>query len=231
MAAARGSMNGPADYEVKMPNSMPPQKPSHSPTNPETARTNRYILVAVLAVVALVTIYLIKTNLEPPKVTQGQTSAEEEQSSENGGSPATMQDVAMHAEHIKGILAKDSTNYDAWVALGNLYFDDQKPAEAIAYYEGALKLRSGDPNVMTDLATMKRALGKPSEAVDLLKQVVAKDSTMGQAWFNLGVIYSFDLNNSKDAIAAWKRYLNLDPLSQHAQAVQKVIDSLERTLK
>ena len=214
-----------------MPDKTPPQMPAHRPSNPETARTNRYILIAVLAVVALVTIYLIKTNLEPPKETQGQTSAEEEQSSQDGGSPAMMQDVAMQAEHIKGILAKDSTNYDAWVALGNLYFDDQKPAEAIRYYEGALKLRSGDPSVITDLATMKRSAGKPDEAVSLLKQVVLKDSTMSQAWFNLGVIYSFDLNNSKDAIAAWKRYLDLDPLSQHAQAVQQAIDSLERALK
>jgi cytochrome c-type biogenesis protein CcmH/NrfG len=224
-------MNGPADYEVKMPDSMPPQKLAQRPSNREAVRTNRYILIAVLALVALVAIYLIRTNLEPPKETQGQTSAEGEQSSQDDGSPAMMQDVAMQAEHIKGILAKDSTNYDAWVALGNLYFDDQKPAEAVQYYEGALRLRAGDANIMTDLATMKRALGKSGEAVEILKQVLAKDSTMGQAWFNLGVMYSFDLNNSKDAIAAWKRYLNLDPLSQHAQAVQKAIDSLERTLK
>jgi tetratricopeptide (TPR) repeat protein len=78
---------------------------------------------------------------------------------------------------------------------------------------------------------MKRALGKFDEAVEILKHVVAKDSTMGQAWFNLGVIYSFDLKNQKDAIAAWKRYLDLNPMSEHAQAVQKAIDSLERALK
>jgi cytochrome c-type biogenesis protein CcmH/NrfG len=214
-----------------MPDPRQRQSPADDPKDTETARTNRYILIAVLAVVALVTIYLIKTNLEPPKETQGRSPSGEEQSPQDAASPTMMEDVAMQVEHIKAILARDSSNYDAWVALGNLYFDDQKPAEAIQYYEGALKLKSGDANVLTDLATMKRALGKSDEAIEILKQVVAKDSTMGQAWFNLGVIYSFDFKNQKDAITAWKRYLDLNPMSEHAQAVQKAIDSLERTLK
>ncbi len=207
-----------------------PQSPPNAGKSPETVRTNRYVLIAVLAVVVLVTIYLIKTNLEPPK-DGGQMEADNGRIPNDTGAVAMMQDVNMQADHIKGILAKDSTNYDAWVALGNLYFDAQKPVEAIQYYEGALRLKSGDPSVMTDLATMKRATGDGAGAVDLLKQVVAKDSTMAQAWFNLGVIYSFDMNNSKDAIAAWKRYLDLNPMSEHAQAVQKAIDSLERTMK
>jgi len=213
-----------------MPDPKRPQAPMDGPKDADAAPTNRYILIAVVAVVALVTIYLIKTNLEPPKGTQNQAASGEEQPPADAMS-ATMQDVAHQIEHIKSILAKDSSNYDAWVALGNLYFDAQKAGEAIPYYEGALKLKPGDANVLTDLATMKRATGKSDEAVALLKQVVAKDSTMVQAWFNLGVIYSFDLKNQKAAITAWKRYLDLNPMSEHAQAVQKAIDSMERMLK
>lgn len=210
--------------------------PKHDPTSsqdakePQNAHSNRYVLIAALAAVALVTVYLIKTNLEPPKAPQNQAQIGAEQPPSDSAT-AMMQDVEQQIGHIKGILAKDTTNYDAWVALGNIYFDANKPEEAIPYYEGALRLKPDDAGVLTDMATMKRALGKSDEAVALLKKVVAKDSTMGQAWFNLGVIYSFDLKNQKDAIAAWKRYLDLNPMSEHAQAVQKAIDSLERTLK
>jgi cytochrome c-type biogenesis protein CcmH/NrfG len=213
-----------------MPEAKKKSDKERTGSNTGTPNTNRYILIAVLAVVVLVTIYLIRTNLEPPEG-QAPSSANNGRIPVDTGSSAMMQDVTQQAEHIKAILAKDSTNVDAWVALGNLYFDDQKPDQAIQYYEGALRLKPGDPNVMTDLATMKRAVGQADEAVKLLEQVVAKDSTLGQAWFNLGVIYSFDLNDAKHAIAAWKRYLDLDPLSQHAHAVQEAIDSLERTLK
>lgn len=213
-----------------MPESRTNDSPKLGGKNPETVHSNRYVLIAVLAVVVLVTIYLIKTNLEPPRG-DGQMQADNGRIPNDTGSAAMMQDVNMQADHIKGILARDSSNYDAWVALGNLYFDNQTPTEAIRYYEGALKLKPGDPSVMTDLATMKRATGKSAEAIELLRQVVSKDSTMSQAWFNLGVIYSFDLNYSEDAIAAWKRYLDLNPMSEHAQAVQRAIDSLERTMK
>lgn len=210
--------------------------PMHDPTSsqdakePEATRSNRYVLIAALAAVALVAVYLIKTNLEPPKAPPDQTQSGEAQPPSDSAT-AMMQDIEQQVAHIKGILAKDTLNYDAWVALGNIYFDANKPDEAVPYYEGALRIKPGDAGVLTDLATMKRAQGKPNDAVALLKKVVAKDSTMGQAWFNLGVIYSFDLKNQKDAIAAWKRYLDLNPMSEHAQAVQKAIDSLERTLK
>ena len=138
-----------------------------------------------------------------------------------------MPDLASQIEHIQQILAQDSSNYDAWVALGNLYFDSDMPEEAVEHYEGALAIRSGDLNVMTDLATMKRAVGEPEQAIEILKGVVATDSTHSQAWFNMGVIYSLDLKDSKGAVSAWKRFVAVTPESPHLDAVRKEIERIE----
>lgn len=203
-------------------------------TSPSSFPANRYILIAVLALVAVVTIVLLKSNMERPKSAEDRISGTGESADMGGpmdsGSASIMADVARQVGHIKDILAKDSTNVDAWVALGNLYFDARMPEDAVKYYEGALRFKPGDVNIMTDLATMKRELKQPGDAIELLKKVVATDSTMAQAWFNMGVIYSFDLGLQKEAIGAWKHFLALNPASEHSEAVQHVIDSLERIL-
>lgn len=195
-------------------------------TPPQPPANNRFVLLAVLAFVALVTVFLLKRNMEPPPADQAQQSVPQSQAEAQQAMP----DMTHQVEHIKGILAQDSTNYDAWVALGNLYFDANKPAEAIAHYEQALAIRSGDVNVLTDLATMERAAGDPQKAISILNQVVKEDSTFGQAWFNMGVIYSLDLKDNRSAVAAWKKFVALNPDSPHLDAVQKEIDRLEREL-
>jgi len=194
---------------------------------PQSAPNNRFVLLAVLAFVALVTVFLLKKNMEPPKNAQMDDQSQQSAPTSQSEAEQAMPDMMHQVEHIKEILAQDSTNYDAWVALGNLYFDANQPTEAIEHYEHAIAIRSGDINVLTDLATMERAAGDPKKAIEILKQVVADDPTFGQAWFNMGVIYSLDLKDNKNAVAAWKRFVATSPESPHIDAVQKEIDRLE----
>jgi len=195
---------------------------SHAP------RHNRPFMIAVLALVIVVTIYIVKTNIEQPAASSNATGQEP-------FDPEQMQaefiENAQHQiAHISDILAQDSSNFDAWVALGNLYFDIDDAAGAIAHYTAALALQPDNLNVKTDLATMERAAGHPERAISLLNEVVVADSTAKQAWFNLGVIYSFDLNDSRNAIAAWKRFIQLNPQSEHSEPVLREIERLEAEL-
>lgn len=188
---------------------------------------NRYLLVAILAFVALVTVLLLKQNMEPPAEQAGggqptQTGRPDQEQARQ----MAMEQIA----HVADILARDSSDFDAWSALGNLYFDINMPAEAIEHYEGALRLRPNDTHVLTDLATMKREAGQAKDAVEILQKVVSLDSTLEQAWFNLGVIYSFDLDDQRAAMDAWKRFLALNPDSPHTDAVRQEIERIEREL-
>lgn len=194
---------------------------------PQTTPHNRFVLLSVLAFVALVTVFLLKKNMEPPKTAPADDQTQQSVPTSQSEAEQAMPDMMHQVEHIKDILAKDSSNYDAWVALGNIYFDANKPDEAIDNYQHALAIRSGDINVLTDLATMERAAGNPQKAIEILDQVLKADSTFGQAWFNMGVIYSLDLKDNKNAVSAWKRFIATTPDSPHLDAVRKEIERIE----
>jgi cytochrome c-type biogenesis protein CcmH/NrfG len=199
---------------------------------PVGASTNRYMLLAVIAVAVVAAVYLLKANMEPRRTGLADSGADAVDSGSAGGGMVTdsavMQDIMQQVAHVRTILAKDSADFDAWVALGNLFFDVHMSAEAIIHYRRALALHPGDLNVMTDLATMEREAGHPAEAVEILKRVIAVDSTHPQSWFNLGVIYSFDLQDPKSAVAAWRRFLALSPPSEHTEVIRKEIERLEK---
>lgn len=209
------------------------KRESHEPS---PASSNRYILLAALAFAAVITIYIVKTNLEPPKTADVEATQEANSRIPDGAqteatTPEAQREQLLHQiEHIKEILAKDSSNYDAWTALGNMYFDANMPAESIEHYRRALAIRPDDIHVLTDLATMLRASGRADTAVTVLQHVVQLDSTLTQAWFNLGVIQSFDLNNQREALIAWKKFIALSPVSEHTEAVKKEIERLEKEL-
>jgi cytochrome c-type biogenesis protein CcmH/NrfG len=200
--------------------------------NESHSSSNRYILIAALAFAAVVAIYIIKTNMEPPKTEQVAATQDANSRMPDGmvDTAAAREQLLHQIEHIQEILKKDSTNFDAWAALGNMYFDANMPEDAITHYRRALELRPDDLHVLTDMATMLRAVGRSDTAVVVLRHVVAIDSTLSQAWFNLGVMQSFDLKNHREALEAWKRFLALSPPSEHTEAVQEEIKRLEKEL-
>jgi cytochrome c-type biogenesis protein CcmH/NrfG len=208
-----------------------PQEHDHAP-----GASNRYILIAALAFAAVVTIYIAKTNLDTPKSEEVAATQDINSRIPDGAGAAAMspeaqrEELAHQIEHIKDILKKDSSNFDAWAALGNMYFDASMHEDAIEHYKHALTIKPDDIHVLTDMATMLRGAGRPDTAVTVLNHVIQLDSTLTQAWFNLGVIQSFDLKNQKEALFAWKKFVALSPPSEHTDAVNKEIERLEKEL-
>ena len=60
---------------------------------------------------------------------------------------------------LKGIVASDPKNRQAWGALGNGYFDADQPMDAIEAYQKALEMNDKDPDVLTDQGVMFRRMG------------------------------------------------------------------------
>lgn len=186
---------------------------------------NRFVLLAVLSFVVVLTVYILKTNLDIPKAANVDPGAV----ASVDVSPVDVMaaQAAEQIAHIQDVLARDSSNVSAWVALGNLYYDMNQPDEAIERYRVALSLRPDDVNVKTDWATMERAAGRPEKSIELLWDIVSSDSTASLAWFNMGVIYSFDLHDRRQAIAAWRRFLELNPQADQSANVLREIERLE----
>jgi len=179
-----------------------------------------YIIVALL--VGLLGGFLIfsvanknKSASAPPAVPMG------------SGSPADYTQRIIEAEKV---VAQDPKNYQAWVQLGNDYFDTEQPQKAVNAYGKALELEANHqntPNVLTDQGVMYRKMGLFDKAIANFEKASKLDPKHSQSLFNLGVVYANDLKQNDKAIDAWQRYLALDAMSPQGQQVKAMVEELK----
>lgn len=138
-------------------------------------------------------------------------------------------------EHLAALIEKTKTNPDdvtAWVQLGHLYFDNGQPPLAIDAYESALKLNPELPDIWTNAGVMHRRNGNPHKAMEFFDHALAIDQHHQIAWFNKGVVSWFDLNDTKTALEAWEKLLEINPKAKapDGRLVQTLMEEL-RTAK
>jgi len=122
----------------------------------------------------------------------------------DGASGADAQRLRQQVAEIEGLLAANPDDVGLMAAMGNIYFDASRWPDARDWYEKALQVSSGDPNILTDLAVVYRNLGEYQRTIELLDQAIAVDSGHWQAWYNKVVVYQFDLHQHDDAVVALK---------------------------
>lgn len=125
---------------------------------------------------------------------------------------------------LQSIVARDPKNVQAWIQLGNDFFDTQQPQKAIEAYGRALELKPDDPNVLTDQGVMHRALGQFDKAIANFEKASRADPKHVQSLFNMGVVYSADLRQPKKAIEAWTRVIQVAPQSEQAASARQAIE-------
>ncbi len=189
-----------------------PQPPKSAPASP---RPRGVMLVSTACILAAVTfcaglfighLFSSVRNAAVPD-RQAANAPLAAQSGDSGHSPEWL----AHVEQARSAVEKDPRDAAAWAHLGNLYFDEQHIEEAVEAYEKSLALRPGDPDVLTDLGTMYRALGKPEEALLRFDAAIAARADHRNARFNRGLILALDLGRPADGVAAWKELLALYP--------------------
>ncbi|WP_020675627.1 tetratricopeptide repeat protein [Geopsychrobacter electrodiphilus] len=175
------------------------------------------ILFAVVALVVGVLVGVIFTNAR--KNDRNVSSAPETSApSVNAG-----QQMAM----LEGIVAKEPGNLNAWVQLGNAYFDANQPMKSIDAYDKALAIKPNDPNVLTDQGVMFRKVGWFDKAIHAFEQASKADPTHIQSLFNLGVVYRYDLQDFTKAQDVWERYLKINPSGPGSDQVRAELDFIK----
>jgi len=111
------------------------------------------------------------------------------------------------------------------VALDNLSKADQ----AQTYYREAIAIAPLDSLASCRLATSLYAQGKFSDAMTLLRDLIAKQPNSHCAYFTMGVAFA-DAGLYRDAIRMWKKVVQIAPASTEAQSAKESIDVLERFL-
>jgi len=91
------------------------------------------------------------------------------------------------------VVAQDPKNVQAWVNLGNSYFDSNNYQKAVQAYAKALELNPNDSNVLTDQGVMYRALGFYDKALINFEKASKLNPQHLQSLYNIGIVYAVDM--------------------------------------
>jgi cytochrome c-type biogenesis protein CcmH/NrfG len=136
-------------------------------------------------------------------------------------------EVASQIQTLKEIVKKDPKNLPAWVELGNLYFDSDRPKEAIEAYSRYLAAKPDNPDVRTDMGIMYRKLGQFDRALEEFRKAAQSDPKHVNSRYNIGLVLLHDKGDIKGAVKAWDDYLKVDPNSERAQRIRAQIEKMK----
>lgn len=177
------------------------------------------ILIAVVAmVVGLLGGYLVFSISNAGKSQQASPAIPA-----GSGSPT---DYSSRIAEAEKIVAADPKNVNAWIALGNDYFDTEQAQKSINAYGKALELQPNNPNVLTDQGVMFRKVGWYDKALANFEKAQKLEPNHLQSMYNMGVVYANDLKQPSKAVEVWNRYLKIDSNSATASQIRGLIEQI-----
>lgn len=174
------------------------------------------ILVAVVAlIVGLLGGYLVFSISSAGKVQQSDTSVQ-------AGDGSTI-DYTQRIAQAEKVVAQDPKNLNAWISLGNDYFDTEQTEKSIHAYGKALEIEPNNPNILTDQGIMFRRIGWYDKALANFEKANKIDPKHLQSLYNAGLVYAEDLKQPEKAASYWRRYLQLDSSSPTAIQIKTMM--------
>jgi cytochrome c-type biogenesis protein CcmH/NrfG len=124
-------------------------------------------------------------------------------------------------------------NVEAWIELGNSYFDTNQYEKAINAYQKSLELKPDNANVWTDMGVMYRRSGKPQEAIQAFERAIEIDPKHEISRMNKGIVLLHDLKDTQGAITAWEGLLEVNPIAMapNGQSVDQMVVQLKQQMK
>jgi cytochrome c-type biogenesis protein CcmH/NrfG len=121
-------------------------------------------------------------------------------------------------------------NLEAWVELGNSYFDSTQYEKAIGAYRKALEINPDNANVWTDMGVMYRRNGNPQEAVKAFDKAIEADPKHEVSRMNKGIVLLHDLKDTDGAIEAWEGLLEVNPVAMAptGRSVDEMIQQMKK---
>ena len=122
--------------------------------------------------------------------------------------------------------SQDPTDPAARMALGNLYFDAERFAEAITWYEASLAIDPQNVDVSTHLGVSYYYTNQPERAIEQFAYSLEVDAGHVKTMLNLGIVLAFGLQDLAGAAEAWERVIAIAPESPEGRAAQQALESL-----
>ena len=113
------------------------------------------------------------------------------------------------------------------IQLGNTFFDAERYADAITWYESALSINPSDASVSTDLGVAYYYTNQADRAVKQFEHSLTIDPKHTKTLLNLGIVKAFGKQDLSGAAAAWERVVQLSPDSPEGQRAKKALEGLQ----
>lgn len=137
------------------------------------------------------------------------------------GSPT---DYTQRIAQAEKIVAQDPKNLNAWISLGNDYFDTEQAQKSINAYGKALEIDPNNPNILTDQGVMFKKIGWYDKALANFEKASKIDPNHLQSLYNAGIVYAVDLKQPEKAVPFWNRYLKIDSNSPTALQIKGMLE-------
>ncbi|MDD5286445.1 MAG: tetratricopeptide repeat protein [Desulfuromonadaceae bacterium] len=137
---------------------------------------------------------------------------------------ASPSDFTQRIAQAEKIVAQDPKNLNAWISLGNDYFDTEQAQKSINAYGKALEIEPNNPNVLTDQGIMYRKVGWYDKALNNFEKAGRIDPKHLQSLFNAGLVYAVDLKQPEKAVPYWNKYLKMDSSSPTALQIKGIME-------
>ena len=135
-------------------------------------------------------------------------------------------DYTQRIAQAEKIVAQDPKNLNAWISLGNDYFDTEQSQKSIDAYSKALEIEPNNANVLTDQGVMYRKVGWYDKALANFEKAIKIDPNHLQSLFNAGIVYAIDMKQPAKAIPYWTAYLKLDSNSPTAIQIKGMMEQM-----
>jgi cytochrome c-type biogenesis protein CcmH/NrfG len=141
-----------------------------------------------------------------------------------GGGAGVEQRIAI----AKQLVAQNPKDVQAWISLGNDYFDSKQQQAAIDAYAKALELDPRNPDVLTDQGVMYRDLGQYDKALANFQKANQIAPSHMQSLMNMGIVYAYDLKDAKRAEETWLKVIANDKSGRFAAQAGNAIAELRQ---
>ena len=170
--------------------------------------------------------WIIGSQASGPSAMRAPVAQEAPPAPSQGGGQAQPALDEGRVQALQTIVNNDPKNVEARVQLANTYFDGERYAEAIRWYEDALKLDPRNVNVSTDLGVSYYYTNEPDRALRQFEHSLSIDPRHTKTLLNQGIVRAFGKQDLDGASESWRRVVELAPDSPEGQAARRALESM-----